>query len=95
MRVTIKVRMVTMENAVDTVATQCPICGHEFTQASHVPFDQPAFPKTGDVSICIECHNILIYSDDVGHVRKPTAEELSDTLNDTRVIAVLEAMKSL
>ena len=65
--------------------TKCPACGKAIECASH-----PAarVPIPGDVSICFQCGNIMLFAADMT-LRKPTARERGALASDERIIRVL------
>ena len=54
-------------------SSHCPYCGYELDGATS-PRDQSMMPSPGDVSICIECGGICLFTADL-RLRKPTLEE--------------------
>jgi hypothetical protein len=70
--------------------TQCPSCGHHFDDASAMrKAERDSEPYPGDVTVCIECTDVLILTDTLD-VRWPTPEEWKRfppfTLEQIRVI---------
>lgn len=63
-----------MSEAFATRQTVCGNCGHALTQATGVRGEAVA-PKPGDVTICVECGNVMIFNE-VMDVRKVTHEDL-------------------
>ncbi len=59
---------------------QCPICNHVLDADTCVD-EKYAKPDPGDVAICIECKNILIYDDNL-EKREPTADEINSFRED-------------
>jgi hypothetical protein len=50
----------------DTPPCRCPWCGHRFDAAMSANPDRPdAAPKPGDVSVCISCAQVLVFTDDL------------------------------
>ena len=52
----------------------CPECGYKFDCAT--PVEGEPRPKPGDVSICLRCGATNVFTDEVGHVRKCTDEDI-------------------
>lgn len=57
-----------------TKPTNCPYCNHNLEALSDL--DDKHVPSPGDVSVCINCANILVITKGLG-VRIPTPEELN------------------
>lgn len=74
-----------------TPAAKCPVCGYQATVASEGAYgvtvgnEIQRAPLAGDVSICLECAAVNIYTDSAGNLRRPTAEELITIANDERI----------
>jgi hypothetical protein len=60
--------------SVETVKGHCPRCGHEISAASGVTAVQP---KPDDVTICLYCASVLLFTNDLG-VREPTSTEMDE-----------------
>lgn len=53
--------------------SHCPTCNHTFTVATSTTGD-PNEPRTGDVSICFKCGEVLIYDYNLKLVRPNESE---------------------
>ncbi len=51
----------------------CPSCGKKLDAAT--TFDEDVEPSPGDVTICLGCQDILIFTEELG-LRRPTDQEL-------------------
>jgi len=49
-------------------------------------------PSPGDVSICMECHHIMCFADDMT-MREPTAEELVEIAKNKDIARCLAALR--
>lgn len=56
---------------------KCPFCDYELT--GHAPVVGSFKPRSGDVSICIECGSVSIYQI---ALRKPTEDELESIVKE-------------
>jgi hypothetical protein len=61
--------------------TQCPECGHVLDAAEAVD-DPEVRPSPGDLSICIKCSAILIFTEDMS-IRLATDAELDELAEDS------------
>jgi hypothetical protein len=52
--------------------THCPSCNKEYTKASSVNSENPPMP--GDVTMCIQCREILVFTYDM-NLKKATEAE--------------------
>jgi hypothetical protein len=77
---------------VDTIITKCPHCGTTIECATHFG-DAFAFPRAGDVAVCWGCQNVNLYSDNIGHLRKCTDEELVEISKDPELERLIVAMR--
>ena len=70
----------------------CPSCGKKLDAATHPTEDVAPLP--GDVTICLCCQDILIFTEDLG-LRRPTDQELETLplLEISRIQRVLTAVK--
>lgn len=64
---------------------ECPKCLHQMDRSTG-----PEPPRTGDVTICIRCGQMLIFEADL-QVRVPAEDELNELVSDRR-IAILQAL---
>jgi hypothetical protein len=57
---------------------QCPSCAHPFDSMTAITGDR--LPITGDVTVCIECAQLLVFVVEQGRidVRRPMPEEIAD-----------------
>jgi len=55
----------------------CPSCGHIIDGYTSSELDN-ASPKTGDVSICWYCGEIMVFDGNPLSVRKPTTEDMQE-----------------
>lgn len=53
--------------------TKCPNCGHSFTRQGELVRGRP--PTAGDLTICCECLNVLVFERDLS-IRQFTPEEI-------------------
>jgi hypothetical protein len=61
----------------------CPHCGY-YMDASDNPADPGAVPRKGDVTLCLRCGGLMLYTSR-NSVRAATAEEQADILTDPEV----------
>jgi len=73
----------------------CPYCNSVLD--AHRGMDGNCLPMTGDVSICFNCANLLVYEIEGGNIdlRKPTPEEQSDFDNDEYLTKIISSLKQL
>lgn len=75
----------------DIVGTSCPDCGYEFELATGV--DHPETPSSGDVSICVVCGAVALFTvSDTGvlGMRKPSSDELTDIYRESPEILTIQ-----
>ena len=71
----------------------CLNCGKEVDAASESPLEeQPRGPQKGDVTVCLYCSHLMIFTGDAATVRDPTDAEMDDIMSDPDVVTLLEAM---
>jgi hypothetical protein len=70
----------------------CPICFTALDAASGVGGD--LVPSEGDVTVCLECGNIAVFTVDL-RLRVPTEEEFSQLKHDRRILAMQIAVRRL
>ena len=59
-------------------ADRCPWCGHELDRASIIgPQEEASSPEAGDLSVCIDCGNWLVFAENLD-LRKCTTEDLKE-----------------
>lgn len=68
----------------------CPHCGKGNDTSQ--PVGRPVLPSVGDVSICIECGGLSIFTATVP--RKPDAGELEALLADRRIVEAMSAIRA-
>lgn len=69
--------------------SECPYCGHKHELATDLRCN--AKPSPGDVSICIQCANVLMFDDNLA-TRKPTDNELEKALRMPAVVQTVAAI---
>lgn len=75
-------------NEVKMVPCPCPWCGSVQTVASAVELDETLQPQPDDVSVCIDCGNLLQFDDNM-HLRKPDLDILGQlTLEELEQICM-------
>jgi len=62
------------------VETACPHCGHKFDRTSYVG-DENIRPSPGDVSLCIKCVGISLFTNSAGDMRKATRAEIREMMS--------------
>ena len=68
-------------------ASPCPTCGARNNAATCVS-DDDARPATGDVTLCIECGELLVFDENVNPVL-PTPEQLKTIFADASRAALI------
>lgn len=71
---------------------RCPACGHAVNAAADVGGEQHA-PKPGDVSVCIYCAELLVFTED--SLRLPTQGEMADFRRTPRIMRAKAAVISM
>jgi hypothetical protein len=69
--------------------SECLNCGHPLDRATHV--DGARRAKPGDVTLCIRCSHIMIFTEDMSF-RNPTDEELTEIAADADVMRAAVAL---
>lgn len=71
----------------------CPTCGYRTDGHSPVGTAGPIQPKAGDISICLQCGQLLIFElDMIGlRLRLPTTTELDQMRTNSTVEQLLDA----
>ena len=64
------------------IDAECPHCGYKVDRSAQI-FGDIAPPEDGDISICFKCGKVGIF--EKGNTRKPTLDELEESLHDRRV----------
>jgi hypothetical protein len=72
-----------------TPPNHCLNCGKELDGAA--PVSGGRGPQDGDISICLECHHVMIYDADV-RVRALTDEEVVEIAGDPEVIYAMKVL---
>lgn len=54
--------------------SKCPACGYANLDCATGAFEEDLTPKPGDLSLCIRCGDMLVFTDKLG-LRLPTKEE--------------------
>lgn len=82
--------MSTPEGVTRTPQVFCPRCNHQLN-ALGTPDGLPGDrgPQEGDVSICIECGQLLIIQADLT-MRLPTQEEIDNAVDDPKIYDLVE-----
>ena len=71
----------------------CLNCRRTVDAASASPLEpEPRRPHVGDVTVCLYCSHLMIFTGDASWVRDPTDAEMDDIMNDPDVVTLLEAM---
>lgn len=73
-------------------ATHCPWCGrrHDFHSSTDNPLKRP---KPGNLSICWGCHQLAVYTEDLG-LRRPTPDEATEAAQNPAVQQALAALQT-
>lgn len=70
----------------------CPSCGSKLNGATDPVGD--ATPSSGDITVCLYCGHILVFTDDL-RLRNPTDEEIHEIAGDVRILAIQRARAKL
>lgn len=70
--------------------THCLACGAILDASTGVGAEYTP-PVEGDVTVCIVCGHLMIFTAD-GSLRHPTADELAECQEDERIMAVTAAV---
>jgi len=76
------------ENAVNDAThpeNRCPRCGHKLDRASGV--NSGSAPATGDLSVCIQCGELLIFLEDL-RIRSLSPAEFEELEIETKALLV-------
>ena len=68
----------------------CPACGREVDDDTNANPADPGGPKPGDISVCLYCAHLNVYTEDLG-LRGATQEEAHALLMDRRVRRAIAA----
>lgn len=72
----------------------CPYCSHELDTVTSAPMNPEATPQEGDITICIECVNVLVFKENLT-VRKPTLAEAFVAMAMPEVLLIRHAINRL
>lgn len=67
----------------------CLDCGEMLDTATEL--DGEASPSPGDVTICLHCHHLMAYADDLT-LRALTDDEMRDIAGDPRVLTAMKVL---
>lgn len=70
----------------------CINCNAELSGAACVAGD--AYPRSGDITICIYCGHLMAYADDLS-LRNLTSNEIHEIAGDERILAVYRARQRM
>lgn len=73
---------------------RCPACGRWNDHAAMVNQQQPVMPNAGDLSVCIGCAAINVFTGYGLEVRSPTTDELGHALTLQSVADVVFAIRA-
>lgn len=76
---------------VEPSADLCPQCGHVNDAATHLNAE-PMTPAAGDVSICLYCSAVCVFTGEGYAVRLPTAAELAEFMSTQQIIDALATL---
>jgi predicted nucleic-acid-binding Zn-ribbon protein len=71
--------------------TRCRACGYTLNALAHVGGIEGV--TAGDVSVCIACGNVAIFTDDLA-LRAPTAAEWRDIMANPLVAHIVATVKA-
>jgi hypothetical protein len=79
-----------------TRANRCIRCDELLDAATQVTAegDGPARPERGDVSVCVHCNHVAVFTRG-GKLREPRPDELRAFMADERVIKTRDALSLL
>jgi hypothetical protein len=69
-------------------ATHCPECGYRMDGATAAD-QENAMPAPGDVSVCLNCGQLLTFEDAMT-LRKPKREEIGELMRNRNNWAIIE-----
>jgi hypothetical protein len=72
--------------------TPCPSCGYGFDVSSAIDGSGVA-PTEGDVTICIQCAEIAVFTEEGRGLRVPTVTERAEALTNPEVIMAMFAVR--
>lgn len=70
----------------------CPYCDNKLDAAGSL--DGEHTPQNGDISLCINCAQILMFDENL-QLRKPSIDEEREALSDENVVKAQKYIKSL
>lgn len=76
----------------DLPSSNCPRCGYQFDRCTGV-LDETHVPKNGDVSLCMRCGTVLIFTADL-HQRLANETDLQQ-LSDDQLALLLRAQRAI
>lgn len=59
--------------------SRCPQCRYKLDGSTLIEGGNPALPKPGDASLCINCGQVLTYETDC-HLRKATTTDIGELM---------------
>lgn len=72
-----------------TISMNCPWCGYHLDAATGLNK-----PKPGDVSVCINCLNLLVFNDQI-FGEKPTEEKFAELRSDHQLWSTIEQARKI
>ena len=75
-----------------TPEVACPFCGHLLDMAMCSPSTPEATPSPGDLSLCINCGGLTIFTEDMG-MRVPTDAEMAQAMSYPEVVQAIAAIE--
>ena len=63
----------------------CPQCGKVLDAATPTRLEDKRAPEPGDISVCLHCHGLLVYGDDMS-LREPTDDEIVELAGDPELV---------
>lgn len=71
--------------------SECPCCKHKINAATDV-YNEGRVPEAGDLTLCFNCGELLIFTDGQGGLRKSEPDDTKDL--DPETIGMLEHAKT-
>jgi len=75
-----------------TRSSNCINCGKKLDASFAADPTHPDAPTPGSVSICMYCHHLMIYGDDM-ILRNPTNEEMMELAGDEELLQAMKLLK--
>ena len=75
-----------------TQPSSCIDCGKKLDAAFAADPAHPDAPLPGSISICMYCHHLMIYGDDMT-LRNPTDEEMTELAGDEELLQAMKLLK--